>query len=373
VSQAAVLVRAGEDPAFEMREYPLPRLAADDGLLRVDRCGVCGSDYRRVRGHRQEAGPAADRQDQRPLPAILGHEIVGTVAEVGAAAARAWRVREGDRVFVEASVPCQRCRHCVTGHSKYCRQRWSYGLSADLAEPPHLWGGFAQHLYLHPRTILHRLPDGLAPELAVLISPLSNGFQWAYAEPRLQFGESVLVIGPGQQGLGCVAAARAVGAGLVMVSGLARDASRLELARALGADLTILADQASVFEQVREATGGDMADVVVEVSGSPMAQREVTRLVRRGGTIVWAGGNGLPCVDMPMDDVVHRALTIKGVRSHEYDAISHAIDLLVSGRLPLAAMATHVVPLAEAERAVRLAGNEWPEERAVHVSIDPWY
>ena len=157
VSQAAVLTRIGEDAAFEIREYPLPTISQDDGLLHVDRCGVCGSDYRRVRRNRQAAEAAADRQDQRPLPAILGHEIVGTIAEVGSAAARAWRVREGDRVFVEASVPCQRCRQCVTGHSKYCRQRWSYGLSADLAEPPHLWGGFAQHIYLHPRAILHRL------------------------------------------------------------------------------------------------------------------------------------------------------------------------------------------------------------------------
>ena len=82
VSQAAVLTRIGENAAFEIREYPLPTISQDDGLLHVDRCGVCGSDYRRVRGNRQAAEAAADRQDQRPLPAILGHEIVGTTAEV---------------------------------------------------------------------------------------------------------------------------------------------------------------------------------------------------------------------------------------------------------------------------------------------------
>src|SRR4029077_4809571 len=122
--------------------------------------------------------------------------------------------------------------------------------------------------------------------------------------------------------LGCVAAASAVGAGLVMVSGLERDRFRLELAARLGADMTIEADRESVYERVREATGGAMADVVVEVSGSPIAQRERTQLGRRGGTSGGAGGNGLPSIDMPMDDVVHRALTIKGVRSHEYDSIA---------------------------------------------------
>ena len=371
-SQAAVLVRTGADAGFELRDFPLPQLGPDDGLLRVDLCGVCGSDYRRFRGDRADAGPDVDRQDRRLLPAILGHEIVGTIAALGAQAARTWGVREGDRVFVESSVPCQRCRACVTGRSKECRQRWSYGLSADLAEPPHLWGGFAQYVYLHPRVILHRLPDSLPTEAAVLVSPLSNGFQWAYTAPQLRYGDAVLVVGPGQQGLGCVAAARAAGAGLIMVSGLERDAPRLELARRLGADVTIVADRESVYERVREATGGALADVVVEVSGSPAAQRELTRLVRRGGTIVWAGGSGRPAVEMPMDDVVHRALTIRGVRAHDYDAIDQAIALLDRGTLPVREMTTHVVPLAEAERAVRLAGNEWPAERAIHVSLNPW-
>jgi threonine dehydrogenase-like Zn-dependent dehydrogenase len=370
-AKAAVLIRTGPEAEFEIREFPLPSLGDNDGLLRVDLCGVCGSDYRRVRGNREDDANA-DRQDRRPLPAILGHEIVGTIAGVGATTAATWKLAEGDRVFVEASVPCGRCKHCATGHSKYCRLRWSYGLSADVAEPPHLWGGYAQYMYLHPRTIVHRLPDSMSSEDAVLVSPLSNGFQWAYAEPELKYGRSILIIGPGQQGLGCVAAARAVGAGLVMVSGLERDRFRLDVAQRLGADVTIEADCESVFERVRDATGGDMADVVVEVSGSPAAQRETTRLVRRGGTIVWAGGSGRPSVDMPMDDVVQRALTIKGVRSHEYDAIAQAIALVASGTLPVQDLATHVVSLEEAGRAVRLVGNEWPEERAIHVSIDPW-
>ncbi len=369
---AAVLVRTGKDAAFELREYPVPTTSAEDGVLRVDLCGVCGSDHRRFRQDRNQEEGEIDRQDRRPLPAILGHEIVGTIAALGSRAAAERGLHEGDRVFVESSVPCHRCRHCMTGNFKHCRTRWSYGISADMAEPPHLWGGYAQYVYLHPRVILHELPASLPSEAAVLITPISNGFQWAYAEPDLRYGESILVIGPGQQGLGCVAVAKAVGAGLVMVAGLERDAQRLSLARRLGADVTIVADRDVVYDRVREATGGEMADVVVEVSGSPVAQREITRLVRRGGRIIWAGGSGFQPVQMVMDQVTRRSLMIKGVRAHEYDAIQQAIRLLASNAIPIPDFATHVVPLAQAERAVRLAGNEWPEEHAIHVSIDPW-
>ena len=369
---AAVLVKTGKEGAFELREFAVPELGRDGGVLRVDLCGVCGSDYRRFRQERNEEDGEVDRQDRRPLPAIMGHEIVGTIAALGTSAVREWGLADGDRVFVESSVPCHRCRRCMTGSFKHCRTRWSYGISANMADPPHLWGGYAQYVYLHPRVTLHKLPPSLTPEAAVLITPMSNGFQWAYAEPALRYGESILVIGPGQQGLGCVAVAKAVGAGLVMISGLERDATRLALARRLGADVSIVADRESVYERVREATGGEMADVVVEVSGSPTAQRDITRLVRRGGRIVWAGGSGFQPVQMVMDHVTRRSLTIKGVRAHEYDAIQQAIRLLASGAIPVRDFATHVVPLSQVERAVRLAGNEWPEEQAIHVSIDPW-
>jgi alcohol dehydrogenase len=368
---AAVLVRTGPDAAFELRDFPLPSLGADDGLLRVERCGICGSDYRRFCGQQAE-GAGLDQQDRRPLPAILGHEIVATVTALGATAARDRGLAEGDRVFVESSVSCHRCARCMTGRFKQCRRRWSYGISADLAEPPHLWGGYAQYLYLHPRAIVHRLPSTLSDAAASLVPPISNGFQWAYVEPQLRYGESILIIGPGQQGLGCVAAAKAVGAGLVMISGLERDAARLALARRLGADVTIIVDRESVRERVRDATGGEMADIVVEVSGSAAAQSEITTLVRRGGRVVWAGGSGAALVPLAMGDVTKRALTIKGVRAHEYDAIDRAIALLASGAIPVDAFATHLLPLSQAERAVRLAGNEWPEEQVIHVSIDPW-
>src|SRR4051812_18669868 len=100
---AAVLIRTGPDAAFEQRDYALPSLQSDDGLLHVDLCGVCGSDYRRFRQATNEEAGEMDRQDRRQRPAILGHEIVGTVDRLGAEAAGSWGVKEGDRVFVEAS------------------------------------------------------------------------------------------------------------------------------------------------------------------------------------------------------------------------------------------------------------------------------
>lgn len=369
---AAVLVRTGPDGAFEIRELPIPEVGPDDGLLRVDRCGVCGSDYRRFRRERNEDEALGDRQDKRPLPAIMGHEIAGTIVALGREAARTWGVREGEQVFVESNVTCHRCRACMTGHYKACRESWSYGLSRGLDEPPHLWGGYAQYLYLHPRVLLHKLPKGVSAEDAVLATPISNGFQWAYRTPDLRYGQSIVILGPGQQGLGCVAAAKAVGAGLIIVSGLRRDERRLELARRLGADHVIVADEEPVVARVRELTGGEMADVAVEVSGGASAQRDVIDLVRRGGTVTWAAGGGFAPTELVMDRVTRRSITIRGVLSHGYDEIDQALGLIGARTLPVREMSTHTVTLREPERAVLLAGNEIPGESAIHVSIDPW-
>ena len=255
---------------------------------------------------------------------------------------------------------------------KACRESFSYGLSVSSDEPPHLWGGYAQYLYLHPGTLLHRLPAGVSAEDAVLATPISNGFQWACAAPRLHYGDAIVILGPGQHGLGCVAAAKASGAGLIIVVGLRRDAKRLQLARRLGADHVVLADEEPVVERVREITGGEMADVVVEVSGGPSAQRDAIDLARRGGVIVWATGGASTVTPMAMDRVTKRSLTLKGVLSHGFAEIEQALALVASRALPVTEMTTHTVPLREAEHAVCLAGNEFSDEEAIHVNIDPW-
>ncbi|HXF81653.1 MAG TPA: zinc-binding dehydrogenase, partial [bacterium] len=176
----------------ELRQLPVPAVGPDDGLLAVEACGLCGTDwdfYTRRRG--AQLGPI-----------ILGHEIVGRVLAVGERAAQRWQVRPGDRVAVEEFLPCGHCEFCFTGRPALCAATDSraerflrYGATA-VDVPPGLWGGFCEVLYLHPQAYVHGAQD-LPAELATLFVPISNGVRWVLKEGRLPRGGAAVIIGPG--------------------------------------------------------------------------------------------------------------------------------------------------------------------------------
>ena len=192
-SLAAVIV---DKRRMEMREFAVPDPGADDAVLKVEACGICGSDYHYYK--------ELDHWPYLKPPHIMGHEVVGRIGAIGRDASRQWKLKEGDLVAVEAPVTCQRCRYCLTGNATLCADKRSYGISASMADPPHLWGGYAQYMYLHPNSILHPVPAGVTPQAAVLYTCVSNGLKWAQRVPALSPGDSIVILGPGQQGLGCV-------------------------------------------------------------------------------------------------------------------------------------------------------------------------
>jgi threonine dehydrogenase-like Zn-dependent dehydrogenase len=345
-------------------EFPLPRIGDEDALLRVEACGICGSDYEQYEG----ALPV-------PFPVIPGHEPVGVIEEIGEVAAKRWGVARGDRVAVEALLPCGHCRDCVAGRYRLCRARGvisGYGY-ISTATPPALWGGYAQYMYLDPHALVHRISPELPPELAVLFNPLAAGFRWAVDMPGTKVGETVVVLGPGQRGLACVIACREAGAGTIIVTGLAADEHKLDLARRFGAQRTINVDEEDVISRVREFTNGAMADVVVDVTSYAVeAVTQAVNLARRGGTVVLAGTKGpKPVPDFLSDRVVVKELTIMGALGVDYPAYETAIRLIESGRYPLAEMHTHTLPLDEAERAIRILARDEPGEDAIHIALVP--
>ncbi len=228
-SLAAVIV---DKRRMEMREFAVPDPGADDAVLKVEACGICGSDYHYYK--------ELDHWPYLKPPHIMGHEVVGRIGAIGRDASRQWNLKEGDLVAVEAPVTCQRCRYCLTGNATLCADKRSYGISASMADPPHLWGGYAQYMYLHPNSILHPVPAGVTPQAAVLYTCVSNGLKWAQRVPALSPGDSIVILGPGQQGLGCVLAAAIAGAATIVVAGLEADAARLAVAKELGATHLIL-------------------------------------------------------------------------------------------------------------------------------------
>ena len=346
------------------QEFPLPKIGSEDALLRVEACGICGSDYEQYAG----VLPA-------PFPVIPGHEPVGVIEEIGDVAAGRWGVTRGDRVAVEALLPCGHCLECIAGRYRLCRGKGfmsAYGY-IPTSTPPSLWGGYAQYMYLDPHTLVHRISPDVPAELAVLFNPLGAGFRWAVELPGTRVGDTVVVLGPGQRGLGSVIACREAGAGCIIVTGLAADERKLALARRFGAHHTINVEAEDAAGRVREITGGLMADVVVDVTAYAVeAVTQAVDLARRGGTVVLAGTKGpKPVPNFISDKVVVKELTVKGAFGVDYPAYEAAIRLIESGRYPLAEMHTHTLPLAEAEHAIRLLAREIPGEEAIHIALVP--
>jgi threonine dehydrogenase-like Zn-dependent dehydrogenase len=343
------------------RTLPLPDLGDDDALLRVEACGICGSDVESYQGVLKV-----------PLPLIPGHEPLGVVEQIGARAAKKWGVAEGDRVAVESLLPCGACRRCRTGAYQLCASRRVYSyIPVDHA--PGLWGAYAEHLYLAPNAIVHKVDPTLPAEVAVMFNPLGAGFRWAVEIPRTQPGDTVLILGPGQRGLASVIACREAGAGTIIVTGLARDAHKLTLARELGADHVIDVERESVVKRVREITNGRGADVVVEVT--PFVTQPIADAVdcaAMGGTVVLAGVKGMkPVPELISDKVVLKEITLRGAIGVTWDSYERAIRLIESRRVPLEKLQTHRFALADADRAIRTLAGEFENEHAVHCVLLP--
>ena len=177
---------------LEIREYPIPDIPSDGGLVKVELGGVCGSDVKYLHG-----GKA-----QLPYPLILGHEILGRVEKLGKNAAAIHGVQEGDRIILKGAKGCGRCAHCRRGGARFCKARIGYGGQTTCANPPHLFGGFADYLYLVPDILVTKVNDDLPPEAAVLVGAvMANGFQWAVRQGGVKMGDYVLIQGPGNRGL----------------------------------------------------------------------------------------------------------------------------------------------------------------------------
>jgi threonine dehydrogenase-like Zn-dependent dehydrogenase len=360
--RAAVQLGPGQ---MEIQEFPRPAIGPDSGLLRVEANGICGSDVESFKGH----------LGRGRYPIIPGHEPMGIIEELGDRAAERWGVRVGDRVALEVIVPCRTCHLCLTGRYQSCPHRTiGHGVTPTSVEPS-LYGGFAEYLYLTPNAILHPIDKNVPAEIAVMFNPLGAGVRWAAHLGQVGLGDTVVVLGAGQRGLSAVIAAKAVGAGTVIVTGLAADKHKLELAEQFGADHTIVVDgdeAQDVVTRVNEITSGAGADVVLELT--PMAGGPVMDALlcaRHGGRVVLAGLKGGKDVPVRTDTIINRALTVVGAFGVDARGYREAIRIIESGRFPLARLHTHTFGLAETEQAIQTLAGEVPGQPAVHVSVHP--
>lgn len=347
----------------EMREFAMPEPGEDDGVLQVESSGVGGSDpemYRR----------------ENTAPCIMGHEVVGTVHALGEGAAKRWGLKPGDRIALHEYLPCWHCHWCRQGDFRLCmeadffnvKDRFNtvrYG-TCNAGIAPHLWGGNAEYMYLAPSAVIHKIPASMDARHATMAVPLGNGVQWAVLDGGAGLGKSVLVFGPGQQGLGCALAAKAAGAGLVILAGQARDRSRLDLSLELGADIAVDVEQDDLAKVVMQATGGRGVDVVVDTTGDPDGSiaAQAIELSAKGA---WLSLNGLG-QSVPLGEIKKRYLTVKAPRGHSYQAVQTALDLVASGRWPIDKLCSHDFGLDQVHEAIlATAGREI--EGAIHVTV----
>ena len=342
-------------------DLEIPDIDDDAAILKLEACGICGSDYEQF-----------EDMLRTPLPVVPGHEPLGVIAKIGDRAAARWGVDVGDRVAVETMLSCRHCDPCLGGRYHLCDNRMIYSY-VPLTEWPGLWGGYAQYMYLHPNSVIHKVDASLEPELAVMFNPLGAGFRWAVEMPNTQPGDTVVIQGPGQRGLASVVACRAVGAGKIIVTGVEVDAEKLKIAKLFGADHTIDVDNENPVHCVKELTNGAGADVVIDVSAyatKPVA--DAMRMVKTGGKVVLAGVKGFKPVDEFVSDyIVTREIQVQGAMGVTSTGYKAAINFIESRQVDLMQMHTHNFPLAEAEVAIKTLAREIPDDESIHSCLIP--
>lgn len=347
-----------------VHDYPRPAVGERAILMRMELCGVCGTDIHLYGG-----------KMKIPFPVIPGHEFVGTVEELGKGAGslevKGQPISEGDLIAVVPGTNafCGTCYFCrfMPHKPTYCTNRRVMGVNTSCRDPPHLLGGWAERVYIDAgHWWVYKVPEGLPPEVAVLAEPMAvstRAFERAF-EPGLptfgegyKLGSSVVVQGLGPIGLLVVATAKIAGAGEVVGIDMVDD--RMAIAERLGADQLIdmrsLDSQEKRVAEVERLTNGLGADVVVECAGVPAAVPEGIAMTRRGGRFVEVGHYTDPGnVEVNPHIICMKDMDILGSWAYPPTQFDTALQTLLRGMdtLPLAEIITHRFKVSDAEKAI---------------------
>lgn len=310
------LVKEKAEPGLRLMDVPEPVIGHGDVLIKVLRTGICGTDLhiRAWDGWAQQAIAA---------PLVVGHEFVGEVVETGRDVAD---IKIGDRVSGEGHLVCGKCRNCQAGRRHLCRATVGLGVGRD--------GAFAEFVVLPAANVwVHRVPVDL--DVAAIFDPFGNAVHTALSFPLV--GEDVLITGAGPIGLMAAAVARHAGARNVVITDVSEE--RLELARKVGASLALNVAETSIADGQRELGLREGFDVGLEMSGNPVAMRDMLANMTHGGKIAMLG---LPAEDFAVDwsRIVTSMITIKGIYGREMFETWYSMSVLLEGGLDLAPVIT---------------------------------
>jgi threonine dehydrogenase-like Zn-dependent dehydrogenase len=327
------------------------------GWLAVEATGLSGAEVQAWRGDRHNL----------VYPLIPGQQIVGRIAD---AFDDSISLPIGTRVLVEPIMRCRTCTQCVRGLAS-CSFRKPFNAYGVLpsTEPPGLWGGLAERLYLDPDAILHPISDDTLAEVATFAHSLAAGYTWAVELPKMEAGERVLILGPGPRGLACLLAAQAAGAEWIGVAGLDHDADRLELARQLGAHLTVNVTDEDLGMAVANSLG-TRPDIVVDVtSDDPEAIYTGMDLVRPGGRLVLASTKGnRPLGQFFSDVIVGKQILIIGALGASSESYRWAARKLETDPR-IDDLVSHQFPLDESNRAIQATAGLLGHDELISVAV----
>lgn len=306
------------------QQVPKPVITANEVLIRVKACGICGSD---IHGFDGSTG-------RRKPPVIMGHEAAGVIEAIGADV-KGWTV--GDRVTFDSTIYCGHCDYCMKGQVNLCGNRRVLGVSCEDYRRD---GAFAEYVAV-PAHILYKLPDAVSFDEASLVEPLSVALHAVNLCPR-DLNASVTVVGAGKIGLLVVQTLRAAGYGKIIV--IDRNPTHRQLSLEMGADASFDFCPEAV-EKVRAETNGEGTDIVLEVVGVDESFNLAVQSVRKGGTVVLVG-NISPTVSFPMQLVVTRQITLRGscASAGEYPA---CLDMIARGAIKLEKIISATAPLSD--------------------------
>lgn len=379
---AGVMTAPGK---LEVQHFPYPQIDEDTLVIKMEMCGICGTDKHTYRGETvQYAGTPAE--SHTPFPLLPGHEIVGTVAEIGKRATTdleysGQRLSVGDRVVMCPDILCGKCWYCKNSFGfPLCENIKGYGNSFSSADAPHLMGGWADYIFVRKDAFVYKVPEELPPEIAVMSELMAVTYNLDKAKEIYTMGgegfgsgATVVIQGTGPMGMLHVLKAHLLGAGRIIA--LDKSKFRLGLAREFGADHTICVDDttpAERIEMVRELTGGRGADVIVECTGVAEAIPEGLRMARRGATYLVAGvfADVGDIAINPHRDLLANQIRLIGLTNHPPSGYVSSMRLLARNmeRFPLHKFVTQTFPVTRIQDAMDCA---FDLERSLKVVVTP--
>ncbi len=380
--KAAVLVEPGK---IEIREFPMPVAKKGAAVAKILLAGICGTDKHSFKGEVKQFGGTANEANIK-LPLIQGHENVMVITDIDKEGQKNLDfhgevLKPGDRVTMCPDVVCGKCHYCKTNpHYPWCEHlQFGYGNSRSCDEFEHLYGGFAEYIYIEPGTRLYKVPENLPDEMAVLAELMCVTYSldkarefYNFNGEGFGFNDTVVVQGVGPLGLAHIIKAQMSGAGKIIATDISD--YKLDLAKQFGADVTYNVNKTTEDERIEgimQNTHGLGADIVAECVGYPHVVPEGLRMLRKAGTYIEVG-NFVDCgdVNISIHNICAKSLRILGMYNHMHSGYRQSMEMMLRHKnsFPWEKFISHRVSLADTQKGI-IAGMS---DNSMKVVIDPW-